>query len=413
MSNAMRSLVFVQCTDALNSLTLNVWTGHLEDTMRDFRIDNHLEERREVMVRYFGSQTHRAAYGWIRDSVDVSPDETDKRKTSAATDAQVASMYNAADSSRALRNFLVGTAIYQECVMMARELRAIDVMDKSAVARSSVLAQKVEILFSPIYGRRRSAFEMAAWIVSEMRDRCQMCFEANSMLIESETIRFRGAGLSHIRQFTSTSLQREATRRIMINTLRREGNDLSMENTALQDPFDTNSMASASGTGIRPSTAISNAASVLFRQFKQRVLYGEEGVQRSSSSAGDYDYGDEAKSNRRKEEVRKHEEFAARGVAKTQRIVPFSEADVQMWESVVGAYDTRNYGNEFGGLCELEGKLHTFTSVAPAVWMPDGIEKMYARINTDIISDIATLAAPYYEASPAAQNKVKRRRRRR
>lgn len=414
MTNSMRSLVFVQCVDALRSLTLNAWTGHLEDTMRDFRIDNHLDEREEHMVRYFGSQTHRVAYTWVRNSVDVSADETDRRDSRGASDAQIAALYNQADSSRALRNLAVGTAIYQECIMMAKELRAIDVTDGSSVARASVLAQKVEILLSPIYGRRRSAFELTAWIVAEMRDRCEMCFEASSALMYNQSVRERGSHMSHMRSFTSTGLQREATHRIMVNTMQREGRSISMESTALQDPYDTNSMQSASGDGVRPAVAISSAANVLFEQFKQRILYGEDGKPDAAASSDEPSYGADADARRKEAELKAREEMLARGVTKTQRIVPLSDDDIDTWEAIVGSYDTRRYGAGVSeGTADLEGRLHTFTSVSPGVWMPNSITDLYAEINTNIIADVATLAEPYYAASPSVKNREKRRPRRR
>lgn len=412
MTNSMRALVFVQNVDALKTLTTDVWTGHLEDMMRDFRFDNDLEARGQYMMRYFGSQTHRVAYSWTRDSIDVRASETLKRDSNGAADEQIACMYNAADSSRALRNLIVGTSIYQECVMMARELHDIDVSDACAVARASVLAQKVETLFSPIYGRRRSALELAAWIVTEMRDRCQMCFEANDVLMCNEAVHERGVHLSGIRSFTQTSLQREAAHRIMVNALRREGKDVSMQNTGLQDPFDTRSMSSASGNGVNTRAAISSAANVLFSQFKQKVLYGSM----VDASDDGYPQYDSASAAAKKRDDHQDEMVATIGIAKTQRIVPFCDEDIDLWESIMGVYDTRYYGSPQNSekrpaVYELQGRLHTFTSVAPNMWMPNAVSELYSTINTNIISDVATLASPYYDASPAMRQKTKLRRR--
>jgi hypothetical protein len=382
--NSMRCLVFIQNFEALSGFTLNAWAGRLDETLRDFRVDNDYESRMMRPKRIYASETHKAVYSWIRSSVDTCPDEIYK-ENAGKTDPNLAALYNAADPARALRNLISGTAIYQECMLMARELQIMDIDDPAAVNRASVLAQKLEILFSPLYGRRRAALELSAWVVSDMRDRCDFCSEACDRLIEDSRAYERGKYISSVKTFTQTTIQRQINHRMLVNALHSDDVDTSVESTKLQDPYDTISMSSVSGDGVGASEVVSTAASVLMRQLARKI-YGSSEESRETDE--EKDDGNDAQRM-----------LATMCASKTQRIIPLNDDDISLWISIVGAYDTRKFGSQNlpqhqNGI--LEGSLHAFTQVAPRKWIPAGISDLYSTISNNFASDVVTVAEPYY-----------------
>lgn len=177
--NRVRSMMFMQFADALRQLEDAAWGAHLDDCLRELGPGS--DRRRDGAGRVYASSIHKSMEQWIR-TVDKVYDEE------AAEE-----IYASCLPARQLRNFLFGSAVYMECLMMAYRLSSsCEWGDDRALVIMSVLARKTEMLLAPVTGRRRCGIELMVWLIVQANDHKQFSdivhrcvFEKNQSIIDT------------------------------------------------------------------------------------------------------------------------------------------------------------------------------------------------------------------------------------
>lgn len=387
LSNGYRSFVFAQCRESLMALTENVWCGYLDDPMRSV----YGEETNTMHA----SKVHEAVHMWIQ----MTGWESDEVET-------IANVYNAADAARSLRHVLSGMSIYMECLMSAKRIKDLDITSAAAVNMCSVLAQKIELLFSPVFGLRRCALELAAWLVSEILRRAEVPGNGvYEMLYEDAEAMERGKQLSSMWKFTR-NMRQTFKQNLLMSAMARAGHSVYVDSARIQDPYDTNSMHAVSGSDMPMAKVLSTATSVVMNSFASRIraAFGREAAaqnpQEEAPGEVDYDPSDPM-GRRRHRAVREREQRAltAIGIGKAQRVVPLCEDEVDTWFVLVGAYDESSYAEQVrGGDAQsiLEGSIHAFSVTPPSVYFTKEYTNMYNELNSAVVADVGTLSSIYF-----------------
>lgn len=374
----MRSAAFVYFHEALQQLTEHAWHNNLFDTMSGVRAPGNA-------FPAFASPAHRAAFEWFVECTA----KTVKSKT--RVNEHMCSAYNKAAPARAMRHLLAGSAVAQEVFMNAYALSNISEDDPSAIMRASIAVQKIEIILSPIYARRRSAFEMLAWIAGDIEDRSEFNEPIVRYIRKNNAAYQRGRKYSLIEAFTRPSMLGRFQRHVKglvdgaeTDAARLDGSlcNGSGGGGDAEDLFDDTQRYADVGSAGVSLYEISKKASGAFLDTVAGMVTrrtggdagNEDREEQSSLTAADYDYN-------------------VSGLAKTQRVIPLSKSDVKRFYTVYGAYDDEEH--ESGNIDEslrLRGVPHCYSDVTPNYYLPPTIRNLIRDTCKYISEDVAMLA---------------------
>lgn len=390
----MRCFAFMLYYEALKQLTEHVWHDALYDSMRCVRESGVYRRKKARPYAAYASMMHRCAHEWFCESVEP-PSEKDPYRAPGHVNEHVCATYRRGIPARALRNFLAGSAVHAEVMMNAHTLAFIDIEGPSALSaimRASVLASKVEILLAPVYGRRRAAFEIIAWVLQDMDMRTEFCYPIVKYFKTCNEAYQFGKQHTLLPEFARARfghvLKRNLHRALLDERSERDSDDgrtYSDDEAERYESYadaydDTMASKDVGATQISLSAVSQKASQALFSRLKSAVMRkssdSDEDDEQQNATAASYQ--------------------SVQSTARPARVVPVTDRDIETWYTINGALLA--YRNKYDDNADvpanepcLRGTAHCFVHVPPTQRLPSTVIEVgndTLRLISQDVSDV-------------------------
>jgi len=353
--NGIRCLILMLCTDAIRELETHAWGTQLDYPLLDFKEKTELQSS----SRIYSSGVHKRMLKWLK-TIDEHRDDT-----------SCAAVLRNSAPARSLRFFLFGSAVYMECLMMAKHLSDIDLDDAKALPTMSILAQKIENLLAPVTGRRRCAVELMVWLLDQVNDRAAFCAHVAEYVINDHP-QIVQQGLGHSRAPLFLGRRAHPDSGSFLDVVDKSRHD-PLEDDQGHDLFDHESSGAPSAHTYDGSMGF---AGVLRKRLVDRL----DSLSR-----------DEDSYNLTPEELRRRRQ--------SMRFNPITGADLNVWVKLVGCLDfvigsrklqlsEDRQADDFPDDSISLEHYHEFGTVTPISYVPGDSRKMYEFHLKSVISKI-------------------------